>query len=73
MTKSAVIDSLEVAEVPALHQIPKQRVVGSRHLGEPSGVQKKADISCVLSNVKHIHSNRGFKTNISRDFLQTQL
>lgn len=72
MTKSAVIDSLEVAELPALHQIPKQRVV-LLDLGEPSRVQKEADISCVLSNVKHVHSNRGFKTNISKDFLQIQL
>lgn len=72
MTKSAVIDSLEVAELPALHQIPKQRVV-LLDLREPLVVQKKANISCVLSNVKHVHSNKGFKINISSDFLQTQL
>lgn len=72
MTKSAVIVSLEVAELPALHQIPKQRVV-LLDLGEPFVVQKKANISCVLSNVKHVHSNRGFEINVSRDFLQTQL
>lgn len=68
MTRFAAVDSVEVAELQTCATAKGKAglLIGERLLIE-------ANPSRVLSNVKHIHSNRGFKINISRGLLQTLL